>query len=179
MTYLRVKQNLSLAGKAYDYISAYVSNAKGTDEDFTIMGHTFNIAKMEANNFDMMFRSILSCIELNENSFKYTVKFEGQDIVSNDPITVDGNKVTLDYSNVNPACRKVEMYMFQDVDNSQLHMYIPTSGFINYFGNMQLTALNAEGKIDLSDAAAVEKVFADLDTCVESINLSLVMKARK
>lgn len=69
--------------------------------------------------------------------------------------------------------------MFQDQDNTQMHMYMPTSGFINYFGNMQLTALNAEGKINLGDAAAVEKVFADLDACVESINLSLVFKARK
>ena len=95
------------------------------------------------------------------------------------PIDVDGNKVTIDLSVINSAYRKVEMYMFQDADNSQLHMYMPTSGFINYFANIQLTALNAEGKIDLNDATAVEKVFADLDACVESINLSLVMKARK
>ena len=36
-------------------------------------------------------------------------------------------------SAVNPACRTVEMYMFQDVDDSQLHIYMPTQSFINYF----------------------------------------------
>ena len=178
-SWLRVKQNLNLVNRTYDYISAYVSNAKGTDEDFTIMGHTFNIAKMEANNFDMMFRSILSCIELNENSFKYTVKFEGQDIVSNDPITVEGNKVTVDMGAGYPGLRKVEMYMFQDADDCQLHIYMPTKSFINYFANLLIPTLVSEGKLDTSDAAAVEKVFADMESRIESINVSLVYKARK
>ena len=178
-SWLRVKQNLNLVNRTYDYISAYVSNAKGTDEDFTIMGHTFNIAKMEANNFDMMFRSILSCIELNENSFKYTVKFEGQDIVSNDPITVEGNKVTVDMGAGYPGLRKVEMYMFQDADDCQLHIYMPTKSFINYFANLLIPTLVSEGKLDTSDAVAVEKVFADMESRIESINVSLIYKARK
>ena len=178
-SWLRVKQNLNLVNRTYDYISAYVSNAEGTDEDFTIMGHTFNIAKMEANNLDMMFRSILSCIELNENSFKYTVKFEGQDIVSNDPITVEGNKVTVDMGAGYPGLRKVEMYMFQDADDCQLHIYMPTKSFINYFANLLIPTLVSEGKLDTSDAAAVEKVFADMESRIESINVSLIYKARK
>jgi hypothetical protein len=36
-----------------------------------------------------------------------------------------------------------------------------------------------EGKINQSDAAAVEKVFTDMEARVESINVSFVMKARK
>ena len=178
-SWLRIKQNLNLVNRTYDYISAYVSNAEGTDEDFTIMGHTFNIAKMEASNLDMMFRSILSCIELNENSFKYTVKFEGQDIVSNDPITVEGNKVTVDMGAGYPGLRKVEMYMFQDADDCQLHIYMPTKSFINYFANLLIPTMVSEGKLDTSDAAAVEKVFADMESRIESINVSLVYKARK
>ena len=178
-SWLRVKQNLNLVNRTYDYISAYVSNAKGTDEDFTIMGHTFNIAKMEAANLDMMFRSILSCIEINENSFKYTVKFEDQDIVSNDPITVEGNKVTVDMSAGYPGLRKVEMYMFQDADDCQLHIYMPTKSFINYFANLLIPTLVSEGKLDTNDAAAVEKVFADMEERIESINVSLIYKARK
>lgn len=178
-SWLRVKQNLNLVNRTYDYISAYVSNAKGTDEDFTIMGHTFNIAKMEASNLDMMFRSILSCIEINENSFKYTVKFEDQDIVSNDPITVEGNKVTVDMGAGYPGLRKVEMYMFQDADDCQLHIYMPTKSFINYFANLLIPTLVSEGKLDTSDAAAVEKVFADMEERIESINVSLIYKARK
>ena len=178
-SWLRVKQNLNLVNRTYDYISAYVSNAKGTDEDFTIMGHTFNIAKMEANNLDMMFRSILSCIELNENSFKYKLRLNGNEREMNDPISVEGNKVVVDMSATNSACRKVEMYMFQDADDCQLHIYMPTKSFINYFANLLIPTLVSEGKLDTSDAAAVEKVFTDMESRIESINVSLIYKARK
>ena len=179
MTYLRVKQNLSLVGKTYDYISAYVTNVKGKDEDFTILGNTFNISKINSNNFDMFFRSVLSCIELNDNAIKFTFKNDDRDSVFNDPITVEGNKVTVDMSATNPACRKVEMYMFQDADDCQLHIYMPTKSFINYFANLQIPTLKAEGKLDTTDATAVAKVFADMEARVESINVSFVMKARE
>ena len=93
-------------------------------------------------------------------------------------ITVEGNKVTLDMSAGNPAFRKVVMYMYQDADDSQLHMYMHTDAFINYFANLQIFDLISDGKIDLTDATAVEKVFADMEARVESINVSFVMKAR-
>lgn len=178
-SWLRVKQNLNLVNRTYDYISAYVSNAKGTDEDFTIMGHTFNMSNIEASNLDMMFRSILSCIELNENSFKYKLRLNGNEREMNDSISVEGNKVVVDMSATNPACRKVEMYMFQDADDCQLHIYMPTKSFINYFANLLIPTLVSEGKLNTSDAAAVEKVFADMESRIESINVSLVYKARK
>ena len=178
-SWLRVKQNLNLVNRTYDYISAYVSNAKGTDEDFTIMGHTFNMSNIEASNLDMMFRSILSCIELNENSFKYKLRLNGNEREMNDPISVEGNKVVVDMSATNPACRKVEMYMFQDADDCQLHIYMPTKSFINYFANLLIPTLVSEGKLDTSDADGVEKVFADMESRIESINVSLIYKARK
>ena len=178
-TMLRIKQSLNLTGRKYDYISAYVTNANGKDEDFSILGNTFNISKIESSDLDRMFRSILSCIELNENTIKFTFNNNGRESVYNDPITVDGNKVTVDMSTENPACRKVEMYMFQDADDSQLHIYMPTKSFINYFANLQIPTLKAEGKLDTNDAAAVEKVFADMEARIESINVSLVLKARK
>ena len=178
-SWLRVKQGLNLTGNTYDYISAYVTNAKGKDEDFSILGNTFNISKINSNNFDMFFRSVLSCIELNDNAIKFTFKNDDRDSVFNDPITVDGNKVTVDMSATNPACRKVEMYMFQDADDCQLHIYMPTKSFINYFANLQIPTLKAEGKLDTNDAAAVEKVFADMEARIESINVSFVFKARK
>ena len=178
-TWLRVKEGLNLTG-TYDYSSAYVTNAKGADEDFTMLGHTFNIAKIKAGDFDMMFRSDLFCVDLNANSIKqYYRTANGQDIVVEIPITVDGNKVTLDLSAENPAFRKVDMYMYQDADDSQLHMYMHTDAFINYFANLQIFDLISDGKIDLTDAAAVEKVFTDMEARVESINVSFVLKARK
>ena len=179
-SWLRVKEGLNLTGKVYDYSSAYVTNVKGKDEDFSIMGHTYNIAKMDAGDFDVMFRSVLSCYEFpTANSFKHTFSVNGQDAELVVPIIVEGNKVTIDMTAVAPVLRKVEMYMFQDADDSQLHIYMPTQSFINYFANLEFTTLLTEGKIDESDANAVAKVFADMEARVESINVSFVLKARK
>ena len=176
-SYLRIKQELNLTNKLYAYSSAYVSNAKGADENFTMLGHTFNMANIKAGDFDMIFRSELYCVGLNANSIKHKFRPNGQDVEVETPITVEGNKVTLDMSAINPACRKVEMYMFQDADDTQLHMYMPTSSFVNYFANLGIPDLIAEGKLDPTDAAAVAKVYADMEARVESINVSFVMKA--
>ena len=178
-SWLRIKQSLDLTGTTYDYSSAYVSNAKGNDEDFSMLGHTFNMSNIKGHNFDMMFRSELFCIDLNANSITQRFRANGRDIEIVIPITVDDNKVTLDLSAENPAYRKVDMYMFQDADNSQLHMYMHTNDFINYFGNMELYNLLAAGEIDKTDATAVEKVFTDMEARIESINVSFVFKARK
>ena len=179
LTWLRVKEGLNLTGKTYDYNSAYVSNAKGIDEDFSILRHTFNMANINAGNFDMLFRSELFCIDLNANSIKqHFLPANGQEVAIEIPITVEGNKVTLDLSTENPAYRKVDMYMFQDADDCQLHMYMYTDAFINYFANIELYNLLASGEIT-SDAAAIEKVFADMEARVESINVSFVLKARE
>ena len=177
---VRIKQSLDLTGNTYDYKSAYVTNAKGKDEDFTIMGNTFNIAKIKAYDFDKMFSADLFCVELNANSFKYKLRLDnGQDTGFDTPMTVDGNKVILDMSAINPALRKVEMYMFQDANDTQVHIYMHTDAFINYFANMEVYTLILEGKINKTDEAAIAKVFADMEARVESINVSFVMKARK
>ena len=54
---------------------------------------------------------------------------------------------------------------------------MPTSSFINYFGNLEFVTLLSEGKLDPTDATAVEKVFTDMEARVESINVSFVFKA--
>ena len=179
-SWLRVKQYLNLDNKLYDYSSAYITNVNGKDEEFTILGNTLNIAKIEANDFDMMFRSVLSCFEFDANSMTYRFRRDdGLEMEFDTQLTAEGNKVTLDMSSVNPACRKVEMYMFQDKDDSQLHMYMHTNAFINYFANLDVIALITEGKINQTDEAAIAKVFADMEARVESINVSFVLKARK
>ena len=177
-SWLRVKQNLDPKGQIYDYSAAYISNAKGKDEDFSMLGHTFNIAKLKAGDFDIMLRSVLFCLETKANSIKQHFLVDGVEGNIETPIAVDGNKVTIDYSDVNPALRKVEMYMFQDADDSQLHMYMHTDAFINYFANLEVVTMLQAGKINQSDEAAVEKVFADMAARVESINVSMVFKAR-
>ena len=177
-SWLRVKQYLNLDGKVYDYNSAYVSNAKGKDEDFTIGESTFNMSNIKGGDFDMMFRAVLSCFEFSANSFTYKFRSNDMDIEFATPITVDGNKVTLDMSKMNPACRTVVMHMFQDKDDSQLHMYMHTDAFINYFANVEVATLIAMGEINQTDEAAIAKVFADMEARVESINVSFVLKAR-
>lgn len=178
--FLRIKQSLDLTGTTYDYSSAYVSNAKGKNEDFTMLGHTFNMANINAGNFDMMFRSELFCVDLNTNTItQHFLPANGQDVAIEIPITVEGNKVTLDLSTENPAYRKVDMYMFQDADNSQLHMYMHTNDFINYFANMELYNLLAAGEITADNTTAIEKVYTDMEARIESINVSFVFKARK
>ena len=178
-SWLRVKQYLNFDSKAYAYNTAYVTDAKGKDEDFTFAGYTFNMSKIGTGDFDMMFRSDLFCVVLNANSITHKFRPNGQESEVDIPITVEGNKVTLDMSVVNPACRNVEMYMFQDADDSQLHMYMHTDAFINYFANLMIPTLVAEGKLDTTNAAAVEKVFTDMEARVESINVSFVFKALK
>ena len=177
-TWLRIKQSLNLTG-TYDYSSAYVSNAKGKDEDFTIFDHTFNFANISANKLDVFYRSELFCLDLNANSIKHYFHPYDRDVEVETPITVDGNKVTLDFSAIVPALRKVEMYMFQDADDSQLHIYMPTQSFINYFANLEIVTMLQGGKLDPTDATVVDKVFADMEVRVESINVSFVLKARK
>ena len=92
------------------------------------------------------------------------------------PITVEGNKVTLELSTENPAYREVDMYMFQDADDCQLHMYMHTDAFINYFANMELYNLLAS--CEITSDAAIENVFADMEARIASINVSFVLKAR-
>ena len=177
-SWLRVKQSLNLAGKAYAYNTAYVTSAKGKDEDFSIMGHIFNIAKIKASDFDVMFGADLFLAEFpNSNTMKHRFHIDGQDTGFDAQIAIEENKVTIDMSVVNPALRKVDMYMFQDADDSQLHMYMPTTSFINYFANMELYALILKGEINQTDEAAIAKVFADMEARVESINVSFVLKA--
>ena len=177
-TWVRVKQELNLTGKVYGYNSAYITNVKGKDEDFTIFGNTFNIAKIKAHDFEKLFGADLYSVELNDNTFKYRLLLDdGTEAGADVPMTVDGNKVTLDFSAVNSACRKVDMYMFQDADDSQLHIYMPTSSFVNYFSNLKILTMSLEGNFDMSSDA--EKVFTDMKARVESINVSLVFKIRK
>ena len=179
-TMLRVKQNLNLAGNAYDYNNTYVSNVKGLDEDMTMMGYTFNIGKMEGKNLDKMLKTLLFAVEFpNANTIKYQYHYNGQNLVFEAPIVVDGNKVTIKMSEFSSYYRDVDMYMFQDQDDCQLHMYMPTYAFINYFANMDLAALAFAGEIDLTDEAAVKAIFDRMDERVESINVSFTFKASK
>ena len=75
--------------------------------------------------------------------------------------------------------RNVDVFTFQDADDSQMHMYMSTEAFINFFGNMQLAIQLEKGTIDQNDPAAAEAVFTSVDDVVDSINLSFIFKSVK
>ena len=176
-SYLRIKQYLDLAGKKYDYIKTFVTNVKGLDKDVEFMGYTFNFAKMDGVKLDKMLKTILFNVEFPDaNTIKYSCHYNNEPMSMDAPIVVDGNKMTVKMSEKNAAYKDIDLYTFQDADCSQMHMYMPTYAFINFFGNMQATMMSQMGNLDLTDAAAVKAVFDSIDEAVETINVSFVME---
>jgi hypothetical protein len=94
------------------------------------------------------------------------------------PIAVEGNKLTVKMSANEPALKDVVFYAFQDADNSQLHFYMHRDAFVNFHANMQVKLMAAAGQLDLNDAAAVKAVYDNIDAAVNTINVSLVFKAK-
>ena len=176
-SWLRINQYLDLAGKKYDYIKTFVSNVKGLDKDVEFMGYTFNFAKMDGVKLNKMLKTILFNVEFPDaNTIKYSCHYNNEPMSMDAPIVVDGNKMTVKMSEKNAAYKDVDLYTFQDADCSQMHMYMPTYAFINFFGNMQATIMSQMGNLDLTDAAAVKAVFDSIDEAVETINVSFVME---
>ena len=175
-SFLRIKQNLELPGMKYDYIKTFVSNVKGVDKDVDVMGYTFNFAKMDGVVLDKMLKTVLFAVEFPDaNTIRYSCKYNEFSMEMDTPIVVDGNKMTVKMSQRDAAYKDVDLYTFQDQDNSQMHMYMHSTAFVNFFGNMQIAFMSELGQLDKTDANAVKAVFDGIDAAVESINLSLVM----
>ena len=175
--FLRVKQSLDLASKKYDYIKTFVTNVDGLDKDINFMGFEFNFAKMDGVKLDKMLKTLLFNVEFPDaNTIKYSCHYNNEPMSLDAPIVVDGNKMTVKMSTKNAAYKDIDLYTFQDADCSQMHMYMPTYAFINFFGNMQATMMSQMGNLDLTDAAAVKAVFDSIDEAVKTINVSFVME---
>ena len=179
--WLRIKQYLELPGMKYDYIKTFVTNVKGEDKDIEFMGYTFNFAKMDGYVLDKMLKTVLFAVQFPDaNTIRYTCQYNDFNMVMDAPIDVDGNKMTIKMSQRDAAYKDVDLYTFQDQDNTQMHMYMPTYAFINFFANMQIAFMSELGEIDKTDATAVKAVFDSIDNAVETINVSFVMtKAQK
>ena len=177
---LRIKQTLDLPGKKYDYIKTFITNVKGLDKDIEFMGTTFNFAKMDGVKLDKMLKTLLFTVEFPDaNTIKYGCHYNNQPMSMEAPIAVDGNKMTVKMSQKNPALKDVDLYTFQDQDNTQMHMYMHSTAFVNFFGNMQVTIMEQLGQLDTTDASAVKAVFDSIDEAVETINVSFVMTRAK
>ena len=175
-SFLRIKQHLELPGMKYDYIKTFVTNVKGEDKDIPFLNTSFNFAKMDGSIIDKFLKSILFTVEFPEaNKIKYSYLLEGKNIVIDAPIEVDGNKMTIKMSANNPAYQDVDMYAFQDQDNTQMHWYMPTTSFEKFFGNTSVALMLGYGQLDKDDTEGIANVYKTIADAVESINFSLVM----
>ena len=179
-TWLRIKQHLELPGTKYNYMKTFVTNVKGEDKDIPFLNTSFNFAKMDGSIIDKFLKSILFTVEFPEaNKIKYSYLLEGQNVVMEAPVQVDGNKMTIKMSANNPAYQDVDMYAFQDQDNTQMHWYMPTTSFEKFFGNTSVALMLGYGQLDKDDTEGIANVYKTIADAVESINLSLVMTKAK
>ena len=181
-SFLRVKQSLELPGNKYDYRATYVTNVSGEDKDIPFLNTSFNFAKMDGSVIDKFLKSILFTVEFPEaNKIKYSYLLEGQNIVMEAPIEVDGNKMTIKMSEneKTPVYQDVLVYAFQDQDNTQMHLYMPTESFEKFFANTSVAVMVGHGQLDINNADAVAEVYNKVADAVESINLSIVTRAAK
>ena len=180
MSFLRIKQSLDLEGNKYDYIKTFVTNVKGEDKDIPFLNTSFNFAKMDGSIIDKFLKSILFTVEFpNENTINYSFLLEGQNMPMSAPIEVEGNKMTIKMSANDPIFHDVVVYTFQDQDNSQMHMYMPTSSFEKFFANTSVSVMLGYGQIDKNDTEAIAGVYQSVADAVHSINLSIVMSKSK
>ena len=179
-SWLRIKQHLDLEGQKYDYIKTFVTNVKGEDKDIPFLNTSFNFAKMDGSIIDKFLKSILFNVEFPDaKTIKYSYLLEGQNVVIEAPIEVEGNKMTIKMSANNPAYQDVDMYAFQDQDNTQMHWYMPTTSFEKFFGNTSVALMLGYGQLDKDDTEGIANVYKTIADAVESINLSIVMSQSK
>ena len=178
MTYLRINQYLDLPGKVYDYSGVYVSNVKGLNKEIEFMDYTMNFATMDGSRLDKMLKAILFQIDFPDaRTIRYSYQYNGGKETFDAPVVVEGNKLTVKMSGKVPALKDVEFYAFQDADGSQMHFYMHTTAFVNFYTNMQALLLaSTDAQFDITDAEAVNAIYNNINEAVESINLSIVMK---
>ena len=178
-TWIRVKENLNLAGKTYDYNNVYVSNVKGEDKDIEFFNTTINFAKLNASALDKFLNAtIFSIMFPDANTIKYSF-LEDQHTTLEAPIVVEGNKMTIKMSTKKSAYKDVVVYAFQDADNTQMHIYMPTASFEAFFANGQIQQLEENGLLDINNAEAIAEIRNKIETAIDSINISFIFKTAK
>ena len=180
MSMLRIKQSLDLANKSYDYNNIYVTNVKAKDAEFEFAGQTLNLANMDGRILDKMMKTLLFNVSFPSlTEIVYNYQYNGESVPVPSPIVVEGNKMTIKKSVNNPACKDIDVWTFQDHDNTQMHMYMPVKSFENFLANTAVEMMANEGKLDLNDAAAVKAIFDQVEAAIETINVSFIFKSAK
>ena len=134
---------------------------------------------MDGSIIDKFLKSVLFGVQFPDaDTLQYNCLLEGQNVSLQLPMEVEGNKITIKMSSRHAAYRDVVVYAFQDADSSQFHMYMPTATFENFFSNLSLSILSASGQVDINNPVHVDAVYKEVADAIESINLSIVLKAR-
>ena len=127
-----------------------------------------------------MLKTLLFTVEFPDaNTIKYSYTYNGETVSASAPIEVDGNKMTVKMDKTRGHFRDIDLYSFQDKDNTQMHFYMSKNAFINYFGNISVSLLEAKGELDPNDKTAVDAVFNELTEIVKTINVSFIMSKSK
>lgn len=175
--WLRIKQYLDLDNRHYGYRSIYVTNVKGADVEFEFGGQTLNFSTLDGSIMDKFMKNILFTVSFPAaNTISYNCYYNGHSVSVHAPIKVEGNKITIKMSENNPVYRDIEMYAFQDAENTQMHMYMPTSSFEKFIANISVVMMARNGSIDINDAEAVTDLYSNIESAIETINVSFVFE---
>lgn len=178
MAAVRVKPSLDLASTKYNYSDCNITNVKGKDIDIEFMGYKFNFAEMNGSGLDVMLKALLFNIEFdNKNKLLYSYQYKNGEECFDVPIEVEGNKMTIKMSDKVPTLNDVVFYTFQSVDSKQLQLCMDKSAFVNFYTNMQAKLMDAtDEKFDITNADAVDAIYNNINSAVETIKLSIVME---
>ena len=175
--WLRIKQYLDLDNRHYGYRSIYVTNVKGADVEFEFGGQTLNFSTLDGSIMDKFMKNILFTVSFPAaNTISYNCYYNGHSVSVHAPIKVEGNKITIKMSENNPVYRDIVMYAFQDAENTQMHMYMPTSSFEKFIANISVVMMAKNGSIDINDAEAVTDLYSKIESAIETINVSFVFE---
>ena len=179
-SWLRIKQSLDLANNSYDYSNIYVTNVKAKDEEFEFAGQTLNLATMDGRILDKMMKTLLFNVSFpSSEQIIYNYHYNGENVPMPSPIVVEGNKMTIKKSVSNPIFKDIDVWTFQDKDNTQMHMYMPVSSFENFLANTAVEMMVNEGKLDLNNTEKVAEIYAAVADAIETINVSFIFKTAK
>lgn len=176
ISYYRLMDELDVVGKKYDYTKSFITNVKGKNTNFDLMGYRFNFSKIENSKLEEMLEAVQFSIEFpSEDSIQFNYIYNGEPMNMKARMEMDGMKMTVKMSEHDAAYRDVEMYVFQDAYDYHVRMIMKTEGFTNFFANMCIANMAKEGKLDKNDKEAVDSYFTRIDAAIYFINVGFVM----
>ena len=135
---------------------------------------------MDGRILDKMMKNLLFNVSFpSSNEIVYNYHYNGENIPMPATIVVEGNKMTIKKSVSNPIYKDIDVWTFQDQDNTQMHMYMPTYAFENFLANTAVEMMAQNGELDLNDAEAVAAIYNGVADAIETINVSFIFKAAK